>query len=80
MAIPNGQTEKRYPGNLGANTFIFVSSFEIQVKYFYFRFTENWLISDKICWITLADLGGGAPGARPPPYGSRFFRFDMQNF
>ena len=23
--------------------------------------------------------GGGAPGARPP-YGSRFFRFDMQNF
>ena len=29
--------------------------------------------------IALADLGGGAPGARPP-YGSRFFRFDMQNF
>ena len=27
----------------------------------------------------LADLRGGAPGARPP-YGSRFFRFDMQNF
>ena len=27
----------------------------------------------------LADLGGGAPGARPP-YGSRFFHFDMQNF
>ena len=35
-----------------------------------------------IIWYrkALADLGGGAPGARPPPYGSRFFRFDMQNF
>ena len=30
-------------------------------------------------YIPLADLGGGASGARPP-YGSRFFRFDMQNF
>ena len=28
--------------------------------------------------LPLADLGG-APGARPP-YGSRFFHFDMQNF
>ena len=28
--------------------------------------------------FALADLRG-APGARPP-YGSRFFRFDMQNF
>ena len=29
--------------------------------------------------LTLADLGGRARRA-PPPYGSRFFRFDMQNF
>ena len=28
---------------------------------------------------SLADLGGARP-ARAPPYGSRFFRFDMQNF
>ena len=28
----------------------------------------------------LADLGGRARRAPPPPYGSRFFRFDMQNF
>ena len=27
----------------------------------------------------MADLGGVRP-ARTPPYGSRFFRFDMQNF
>ena len=27
-------------------------------------------------YSSLADLGGG----RAPPYGSRFFRFDMQNF
>ena len=30
--------------------------------------------------IPLADLGGGSRRAPPPPYGSRFFRFDMQNF
>ena len=30
---------------------------------------------------SLADLrGGGRPARAPPPYGSRFFRFDMQNF
>ena len=28
---------------------------------------------------TLADLGS-VPGARPPPQGSRFFRFDILNF
>ena len=28
---------------------------------------------------SLADLGGGAPGARPPQ-GSQFFHFDIQNF
>ena len=32
------------------------------------------------CAISLADLGGGARPARAPPYGSRFFHFDMQNF
>ena len=34
---------------------------------------------DLLQGIALADLGGGTPGTRPP-YGSRFFRFDMQNF
>ena len=28
----------------------------------------------------LADLGGPRPARAPPPYGSRFFHFDMQNF
>ena len=39
-----------------------------------------------IFWVSFLELPlliggsrGGAPGARPP-YGSRFFRFDMQNF
>ena len=31
--------------------------------------------------VALADLGGARPvRAPPPPYGSRFFHFDMQNF
>ena len=33
----------------------------------------------KLTSTALADLGGARAG-RAPPYGSRFFRFDMQNF
>ena len=37
----------------------------------------NWKL---VIYNTLADLGG-APGTHPPPpYGCRFFCFDMQNF
>ena len=49
-------------------------------KNFHFFFHSENQLKKKICGrespsVALADLGG-----RAPPYGSRFFRFDMQNF
>ena len=64
-----------------ANTKIYLTStFQLKIRIIWVKFPNRKMCSYfpgfpvHVGTMTLADLGGR------PPYGSRFFRFDMQNF